>query len=74
MWSELKYVKAEYLPNQFVTSIQGKKNGYQCTVPCDELNNNYINIMKLVDAGQLTIEGTGGKYQCFEDLTIKDET
>ena len=43
MWSELKYVKAEYLPNQFVTSIQGKKNGYQCTVPCDELNNNYIN-------------------------------
>ena len=38
MWSELKYVKAEYLPNQFVTSIQGKKNGYQCTVPCDELN------------------------------------
>ena len=74
MWSELKYVKAEYLPNQFVTSIQGKKNGYQCTVPCDELNNDYINIMKLVEALQLTIEGTGCKYQCFEDLTIKDET
>tara|TARA_Y100000004_G_C8724777_1_gene331665 strand:- start:222 stop:446 length:225 start_codon:yes stop_codon:yes gene_type:complete len=74
MWSELKYVKVEYLPNRFMTSIQGKKNGNLCAIPCDELNNDYINIMKLVDAGELTIEGTGGKYQCFEDLTIKDET
>ena len=74
MFSDLKYVKAEYLPNKFITSIQGKKDGYQCAIPCDELNSDYIAIMKLVEAGEISIEGTGGKYECFEDLTIKDES
>ena len=73
MWSELKYIKVEYLPNKFVTSIIGKKNSQNCSVPLNTDNNDYVSIMKLVDAGQLTIEGTGGKYQCFEDLTEKDE-
>ena len=74
MWSDLKYVKTEYLPNRFVTSIVGLRNNQNCTVPVDQNNNDYVNIMKLVEAGELTIASTGGKYFCFEDLTERDES
>ena len=37
-------------------------------------NSDYIAIMKLVDAGELTVASHGGKYFCYEDLTEKDET
>jgi len=74
MWSDLKYVKTEVDTNVFTTCIVGKKNGYSCAVPIASKNNDYINIMKLVDAGQLTITPTGGKYYCFEDGSEKDET
>lgn len=73
MWSDLKYQKTEIQSNVFVTCIIGKKNGYICSVPIDDKNNDYANIKKLVDAGQLSIESTGGKYLAL-DMTWKDES
>ena len=73
-YSELRYVKTEHLPNQFSTCIVGKKNGYNVTIPLVDKNSDYIKVMKLVDAGKLTIASTNGKYICFEDCTEKDET
>jgi hypothetical protein len=73
-YSELRYVKTEHLPNQFSTCIVGKKNGYNVTIPLVDKNSDYIKVMQLVDAGELTIASTNGKYICFEDCTEKDET
>ena len=73
-YSELKYVKTEYLPGQFSTCIVGKKNGYNVTIPIVDKNSDYIKVMQLVDAGELTIASTNGKYIWFEDLPEKDET
>ena len=72
-YSELKYVKTEYLPGQFSTCIVGKKNGYNVTIPMVDKNSDYIKVMQLVDAGKLSIAPTNGKYICFEDLTEKTE-
>ncbi|BAQ89021.1 hypothetical protein [uncultured Mediterranean phage uvMED] len=74
MYTELKYVKTEVFPNEFVTTISGKKNGYNCSVPINKKNSDYVAIMQLVDAGSLTIAGTNNKYFCFEDGTEKDES
>ena len=72
MWSELKYQKTEIDVGVFSTCIVGKKNGNPCAVPMDDKNNDYANIKKLVDAGQLSIESTGGKYLALY-MTWKDE-
>tara|TARA_R100001079_G_scaffold110725_1_gene87199 strand:+ start:1020 stop:1241 length:222 start_codon:yes stop_codon:yes gene_type:complete len=73
MWSDLKYQKTEIDVGVFSTCIVGKKNGNPCAVPIEEKNNDYVNIKKLVDAGELTIASTGGKYLAL-DMTEKDES
>ena len=74
MYTDLKYVKTETMPNVFEMNICGKKNGYDFACPVNKKNSDYIAIMKLVDAGELTVASHGGKYFCYEDLTEKDET
>ena len=45
MYTELKYVKTEVFPNEFVTTIAGKKNGYNCSGPINKKNSDYVAIM-----------------------------
>lgn len=53
------YENARYINHPFtgeVTGIAVTKDGLQSFVPISPLNNDYQNIMKLVEEGKLTIQ------------------
>ena len=56
MYTELKYMKA--FESEENESIKCKINDIVSFVPLDPANTDYAEIMKQVDAGELTIEPT----------------
>ena len=54
MYTELKYRKA--FQSEEIESIVGKIDGVIATIPLDLDNTDYAEIMRQVDAGELTIE------------------
>ena len=55
IYTELKYIN--FFESEEKESISCKINGVSfCSVPLDPQNSDYAEIMRLVDAGELTIE------------------
>ena len=54
MYTELKYIKV--YQSEEIKSISGKINDVISSIPLDLDNSDYAEIMRLVDAGELTIE------------------
>ena len=54
MYTELKYIKV--FESEENGSIKGKINGLEAFIPLDSANSDYAEIMRQVDAGELTIE------------------
>ena len=54
MYTELKYIKV--FESEENGSIKGKINGLEAFIPLDPANTDYAEIMKQVDAGEITIE------------------
>ena len=54
MYTELKYMKA--FDSEENENIKGKINGAEAFIPLDPANSDYAEIMRLVDAVELTIE------------------
>jgi hypothetical protein len=52
MWENVRYVKGM---TGEVACINADRNGWHLSIPIDENNADYIAIMALVDAGELTI-------------------
>ena len=50
--------RAKYAPNgiEFSRGIEVTIDGAKCTIPLDEGNAHYRQLMELVDAGEITIE------------------
>ena len=55
VYTECKYIKDPMNTNK-IDSISCKIDGKKWTIPIDEFNADYMEIKKLVDAGELTIE------------------
>ena len=51
-----KYMKSVLNPEQEVRIIKATINDVESFVPMDPANSDYVEIMRLVDAGELTIE------------------
>ena len=54
IYTELKYMKA--FESEENENIKGKINGALSYIPLDPANSDYAEIMRQVDAGELTIE------------------
>tara|TARA_R100001460_G_scaffold108138_1_gene158408 strand:+ start:1370 stop:1561 length:192 start_codon:yes stop_codon:yes gene_type:complete len=55
IYTECKYLKDPVNPSKN-DAIRCKIDGKVWTVPLNEANTDYVELMKLVDAGELTIE------------------
>ena len=64
----------QYDHKAFVITMKGRSFSEELAEDCVQSGKKFnLNIKKLVDAGELTIASTGGKYLAL-DMTEKDET